>query len=539
MPVSLDGSLLETVSVVLLLFVLVGIGALISRFSDVDLLDSLRERFVYGVPWGTAIVIILLYFIYTVVQGAGSPGGPIVEGFRSWSLWYPQGTIFSSFTHASDGHLRGNAFGTLAFAPIAEYAWRHYPDDNARIQHPIARIGVFVLAVFLVGIAGALFVPGAVIGFSGVVFAFAGFALVMRPVLTVFAILGVQAVRLLYNAIQDPVVTAATRPRIVSPSWADTALQGHLFGVLIGVLLAVFLLRLRNERPEFMYVFFAALVFAVTRSLWAIYWFLGSEEFILYQALGAAGVLVFAGLIAVATLSPTTRSRLLPTVPLANVAVGILVVVVVILATSGLAYSLVTVSPGDDVENGIQVEDYRIAYVDSADDQYISALEIPGFGSPLSASASGIVVASDDRNAWGVAVSASRLEFNGGATVAVGDATWRELVRIDRNEWSFVDGNSTYRVSAEYEGEHLLHTASPAVSEMILNNATTQIEATAEGYELVVERNGQNERAVMPAHNETAKLGGISFERIDDDLFAEHEETRVRIAEFSQRDRPS
>lgn len=537
MGLGVDDTLLEAVSLGALVVAVVVSVAAIVRFSDSDLVAPLRERFVFGVPWGTATVIVALYLIYYLIQGGGSDGGPIVQGFRSWSLWYPQGTLFSSFTHASESHLTGNAFGALAFAPIVEYAWGHYADESARIRTPRARIGAFVLGVFLVGIAGSVFVPGAIIGFSGVVFALAGFALVVRPLLAVLAILGVRAVRLLYNALLDPVVTSQAQPRFVSPSWADVALQGHLFGVLVGVLLGVALLRMRGRRPDVRYVFFAALVFAVVRSLHAIYWYLGADEFVLFQALGAAGVLLFATLVALATLPSDRRLRVGP--PLATVAIALLAVAVLLLAVSGLAYSLVTVSPGEDVEDGVEVRDYTVAYVDDAEDQYISSVEIPGLGTPLSAQVSGVVVASDRRNAWGVAVSANRLAFDGEATVPVGDATWRETVHVDRTEWSFLDGNSTYRVEATHDGQdHLLYTASPALGESRIAGMNVSVAATAEGYDLVVERNESTlHRGPMPADNETVTVEDIRFDRDGDSLFARYDDTDVRLAEFERSQR--
>jgi membrane associated rhomboid family serine protease len=537
MTLGVDDPLLASASLVALVAALALSIAVLVRVSDSGWLDPLRERFVLGVPWGTATVLAGLAVVYYLVQG-GAGGGPVVQGFRSWSLWYPQGVLFSSFAHASESHLTGNAFGTIAFAPIVEYAWRHYPGDSARIQHPAARVGTFVAGVVVVGIAGAVFVPGAIIGFSGVVFALAGFALVVRPIATVLSLVGVRVVRLLYRALTDPVVTAQARPRFVSPSWADTALQGHLFGVLLGILLAVGLLRLRDRRPDLRYVFFAALVFAVARSLYAIYWFLGADEFVLFQAAGAAGVLLFATLVALATLPSDWRFRVGP--PPATVAVGLLGLAVVLLAVSGLAYSLVSVSPGGAVEGGVDVNDYTVAYVDGAQDQYVSALDIPGLGAPLSATQSGVVVASDRRNAWGLDVSAGRLAFEGDAAVTVGGLTWRETVYVDRTQWSFLDGNTTFRVAAFHDDRwQLLHTASPAVTDSRINGTNVSIAATAEGYDLVVARNNSTVfRGPIPADNQTVLVAGIVFERVGDDLFARYGETDLRLAEFKRSQRP-
>ena len=532
MTLAVDDALLASASLVALVVALALATAVVVRSSDSELFDPLRERFVLGVPWGTATVLVGLAVVYYLVQGGASDGGPVVQGFRSWSLWYPQGTLLSSFAHASQSHLTGNAFGALAFAPIVEFVWRHYPGESARIRHPVARIGAFVLGVVAVGIAGALFVPGAIIGFSGVVFALAGFALVARPLAAVLAILGVRVVRLLYRAFTDPVVTAEARPRFVSPSWADTALQGHLFGVLVGILLAVALLRLRDRRPDLRHVFFAALVFAVVRSLYAIYWFLGADEFVLFQAAGAAGVLVFATLVALATRPRDWRFGVGP--PPATVAVGLLGLTVAALAVSGLAFSLALVSPGDEVQEGVEVRDYTVAYVDGAQDQYVSAIEMPGLGSPLSATQSGVVVASDRRNAWGLDVSAGELAFDGGATVTVGDAVWRETVYVDRTEWSVLDGNSTFRVEAYHDDRwHLLHTDSPAVSNSRIDGVNLSIAATTEGYDLRLERNGSTVfSGPVPEENESVLVEDLAFAREGDSLFARYGNTDIRLAEF-------
>ena len=538
MTLTADDPLLASASILALVAALAVSVAALVRVSDSAWLDPLRERFVLGVPWGSVTVLAGLAAVYYLVQG-GADGGPVVQGFRSWSVLYPQGILFSSFAHASESHLTGNAFGTLAFGPIVEYAWRHHPEGSARIQSPYARIGAFVLGIVTVGIAGALFVPGAIIGFSGVVFALAGFGLVVRPLATVLALVGVRVVRLLYRALTDPVVTAEARPRFVSPSWADIALQGHLFGVLVGILLAVVLLRLRGRHPSVGHVFFAALVFAVARSLYAVYWYLGADEFVLFQGAGAAGVLLFATLVALATLPTDWRFRVGP--PPATVAAGLLVFAVGLLAVSGLAYSLVSVSPGESVEDGIEVRDYRVAYIDGAQNQYVDALAIPGVGSPLSATTSGVVVASDRRNLWGVAVSAGRLAFDGDATVAVGDATWRETVYVDRTQWSFLDGNTTFRVAGYHDDRwHSLHTDSPAVSNSRVAGANVSIAATPEGYELVVRQDSTTVyRGPVPEDNETVLVGNRRFERDGDSLFVRYDDTELRLAAFERSQRPN
>jgi len=514
----------------------------LARLSESPLTTPLRERFVLGVPWGTAIVVVGVSLVYYVLQGGGKPGGPVVAGFTSWSLWYPQGLVLSAFSHSSDAHLLGNMLGTVAFASVTEYAWGHYPTaSTTRWETPARRIGLFVVSTVLVGLASGLFVPGAVIGFSVVVFAFAGFALVMRPRLTVAAIVALPVVGLLREAVLNPLVTARSRPVFVTPSWADIALQGHLFGMVVGVVLAVALLRARETRLDIRHVWFATLVFAVTRSMYAVYWYEGADQFVLFRAAGTAGVFLLATLVALAACEPDWPLSRVTSVDTGTVAVGLLVVTLAALAVSGLAYNLVSVSPEENVEEGIAVEDYRVAYVEDASDQYIAAVELPGVGSPLSANVSGVVVASDRRNAWHLSVPASRLAFEGNTTVAVGDSTFHETVDINRTEWQFTGGNSTHRVVGRHDGDQtVLFTSEPATGRLRINGSAIRIEPAKEFYNVTVERNNSTVGSVrIPSGGETVEIANITFERTGSELLGRHEDTEIAVATYRVRQRGS
>lgn len=529
-------------SLLLLLATLLFVTVVITRVDDGDgLLEPLRERWVFGIPWGTILVIVGVFLFYHVIQGGGEDG-PVVVGFRSWSLWYPQGLFFSPFAHASDSHLASNLLGTLAFAPIVEYVWGHRARaDNlidSRFTSPHVRIGVFVGATIGVGLLNSLFVPGAVIGFSTVVFAFAGFALLTKPLVTVFAMLGIQVVRLLREALLNPLVVAEARTRFISPSWADTALQGHLFGLLIGVLLAVTLIQFREDTPRLLYVFFAALVFAVTRSMYAIYWYLGTDVFVMFQALGAAAVFLLATLIALAVLTPAQFTIPRTTISVRSVALGCLIIAVLGVGVFGIAYNLVALS-GGEYDNAIEVRDYQVTYVDGAEDQYIAGLTIPGIDPP-SVSASGVIVVSEDRNAWHVARSSNNLAFHGEATVPVGDAFWRETVTINRTAWSMVDGNETYTVYGQRDGAQwqVLYTAPPAVSDKRLRHSNVSIHPSGTWYKIKVERNDTLVGSEhIPASNDSVQIGEITFERDGPDLVASFNGTEVRVAEFILQER--
>jgi len=544
----IDETLLRIVSLGSLAVALLLSGFVLVRFGDDEdgLVAGLRERFVYGVPWGTVIVVLAVYAIYYLVQGGGRDGGPIVVGFRSWSLLYPQSILFSSFTHASESHLMGNLFGTVAFAPIAEYAWGHYArqDDTSGpagdrlgewAETPSARIALFVLAVFLAGIVGALIVPGAVIGFSGVVFALAGFALVTAPIATVLAIVGVQVLKLLYRSVTDPWIVAASQERFIRPSWADVAIQGHLYGLVVGVLLAALFLRYRGQSPNIRHVFFAALVFTVSRSLQSIYWFLGNERYVLFQALGTAGVLVLSTLVALAVLDSdrTLLSRI--DLELGEVGVGLLLCLVLALALIGIPFNLVSVSGGEELDDGIEIRDYTVTYAENVPDRYISKLSLPAYQG-AAVNVSGVIVASERRNIWEQRVPAGELASRGSATVVVGDATWRETVRVGRTTWSVAGGNRTYKIFGEHDGDReLLFVAEPAIASPVINGTRVAIQPTPEAYDVVVfENQSVLGNAQIPPDGGNVTVAEITFERDGKVLVATYERTELPVARFER-----
>ena len=539
----IDETLLRIVSLGALAGALLLCGFVLARLGEDEnrLVAGLRERFVFGIPWGTAIVILLVYAIYYLVQGGGKPGGPIVVGFRSWSLWYPESILLSSFTHASESHLMGNLFGALAFAPIAEYAWRHCPEnrEDERMgdwwDNHYLRIAVFVLAVFVVGVLGSLIVPGPVIGFSGVVFAFAGFALVTFPIATVLAILGVQVVRLVYRSVTDPWVVAVSQEQFVRPWWVDVAIQGHLYGLLVGVLLAGLLLQYRGRSPNIRHVFFAAVVFTVSRSLQYIYWPLGNERYVLFQAIGTAAVLVLALLIAVAVFGEERMFISRIDLRVHTAGAGVLLSLVLALAVLGIPYNLVSVDGGQELDDGIEVRDYTVTYAENVPDRYASSLNLPVYQGP-SVNVSGVIVASDERNIWERRIPAGELASQGSATVVLGDATWRETVRIQRTTWRVTGGNSTYKVFGQRgDKPRQLFASEPAIARPVIDGSRIAIQPSEDFYNVaVIENESVLGFEQIPPGGENVTVADITFERDDKKLIAVHERTAIQIGRFER-----
>ncbi|MFW6318150.1 MAG: rhomboid family intramembrane serine protease, partial [Halorubrum sp.] len=254
-----------------------------------------RSRLLLGVPWGTLVVIAGVIAVYLFVQsGIDDPNRPVVIPFRSWSYFYPEGLIWSSFAHSGRGHITGNLLSALVAGGLAEYAYGHFPSgrevDDAEgltvrlrrlprrlrespnrlrtlpaqvravpsqivaVQAPAANPYVRALlivpgAAVAFGLLSALFALGPVIGFSVVVFGYWGFALVSRPVAAVVAVAGTTLVGVVYDAARVPVAFAEASPSYGVPGWANVAIQGHALGLIGGALVAVVLLRRRARGP--------------------------------------------------------------------------------------------------------------------------------------------------------------------------------------------------------------------------------------------------------------------------------------------------
>ena len=399
--------------------ILLSIGTLllVSR-STARLTDPLTDRFIGGVPWGTLVVVSLLLAVYYGVQGGlDDPNDPVVLPFRAWSYFDPVGMLMAGFSHANFSHLTGNVIGTLAFGSVAEYWWGHYVDRRTETSWErlwtdprVRAVLIFPVATILVGIGGTLVSIGPIIGFSTVVFAFAGFGLVRYPIQTVIASVGQGVLGRLFDALRMPQQVAAAEASYSTPWFANIAIQGHLVGLLLGVLLGLAVLRLRNESPPpALHVWTGLLLFAVSRALWAVYWFRGNETYVLYRALGLA--LVFA-LVAILTVSIVAPNR--PLVPNWAVPdpktvtesvgsttgreVGLLLVLSVTAAVVGPAVP-VNLTIADDAAlpgEPIEIEGYEITYAENVPNGQLSVIPAAIGGETTQLNTSGVIVRNTD-----------------------------------------------------------------------------------------------------------------------------------------------
>jgi len=515
---------------------------------------QLRRRFVVGVPWGTLLTVVGVVSVYLFVQGGlDNPRNPLVIPFRSWSYFYPLGVVLSPFSHNGIGHVTSNVLGTLAFAPVVEYAWGHFPRErgtqsfSSLATNPIARILAFPAAVFVVGLLTGIFAAGPVVGFSGVVFAFAGFALVTYPIVTVLALVAGRILNVVWRSLQNPVITAEAGPRFVVPGWANIAIQGHLVGVLIGIVLGGLLVRHRNTERSAGLLFLGALAFAVGQSLWALYVPLSNSRFVLYRAAGTAFVFGLALLVAGAFSDSDgvlfePSERLLDTLGVdpeslrlgrKEAAVGVVLVLTLATGLAAVPISLVTISQ-DAPGGGVSVRDYEVTYAENVA-QPFSNITLFGvsLGDSTRINVSGVIVVNDQREVFVPAVNKNRLAFSGRETVVVGGLGWRKEVVANRTGWNAVGNETVYRVFlTPPDGDRrLVFRSDPATVEPRIDGKRIRVVPTANGFGLTVRRRNNTVGSTpVPTGGVNVTTAGITFNRTEDRLFALQNGTRVRIA---------
>jgi membrane associated rhomboid family serine protease len=512
--------------------------------------ELLRRRFVMGVPWGTLVVVAFVLAMYLFVQGGLDRWfNPMTIPFRSWSFFYPLGIVTAPFSHRGPGHLLGNLFGTIVLAPIAEYAWGHFPQADGtetfrswRHNPWIRALVIFPAAVLGVGLATGLFSLGPIIGFSGVVFAFAGFAIVRYPLTTIVAVVaGPRTLSLIYGALNNPKMEVTPQPRPPSaPWWAEIAIQGHAIGLLIGVLLGIGLLWRRGHRPDAWRVWLAVLFFAAEEALWAVYWFRGNETFVLYRGPGVALIAILA---IVVTLAVTTSDReIIGTVSSRQVWMSVLLLSASALAGPAIATNLLTIGDASPPDASVQAGDYTVYYAENVENRMVSVVDIDALGETTAVKTSGVIVVSERRHIWTQQVSKGRLAFSGRAGVTVGGVGWRERVVAIRRGWSAVGGGTAYMVWLfPPDGDRrLAFVSNPVTAEPVIGGRNVSVVPSGGAFSIVVTRNNSTlgiERIgalneTDSVHNASAatSVGGLDLLRVENRIYAIRNGTVVRVA---------
>lgn len=507
----------------------------------------LRSRFVLGLPWGTLASLAFVVSVYLFVQGAwGNLHDPVSLPFQATSYAYPLGILTAAFAHMGWGHLFGNLWASLVYGSIAEYAWSHYPTERGSESfsswrtNPFVRIGVFFGGVLLTGLLTAAFAWGPIIGFSGVTYAMAGFALVFYPITTIVAVVGWGHLWHVYSAFVSPYSIAEPEIQYDTVGWAGTAIQGHAFGFLLGAFVAALLLRQRRQRGNPGRIWLATVVFGIANELWRVYWYLGGSQYVQFKAVGTAIVFVLAGLIVAivagsdrsvfAWLSPDDRSL---GTPRWTVAASVLLAILVTMSMVGAMINLAAPAGGGLPDDAIEIRDYEIAYAENVTNKQLAVVDLPFLDQVTQVRASGVIVTSEKRHLWRLAISKRALEARGSGRVLVGGIGWRSSVWATRSGWSVVGGDITYRVFLDpADGtKRLAYTSTPAVADLTLANRTIAIRPAADAFEVAIRRDSETVGVTaIPKKSTNTTVAGITLAHLGRDLYASIDGTRVRVA---------
>ncbi len=500
---------------------------------------QLRARLLLGIPWGTLVSIGLVLFVYYIVQdGLANVYDPVVLPFQSWSYLYPTGWLTAGFAHSGFNHLLNNVTAALVLGSIAEYAFSHYPTERgavsfgSRSMNPYVRAFIIVpVAILAIGLFTALFALGPVIGFSGVVFAMAGFALVRYPLTTVLGLFGIQLLRRVIEAIREPITSAGiSAPAPSPPWWAEVAIQGHAIGFLVGVLLAVYVFRRRDTIPDAWRIFAGVLGFAIAQSLWAVYWYEGHDQYLLLRAIGIVLVVALAVLIAVAVAG---RMRdIAGLIAERRLALGIMVIALAAMIGPAVAVNLVATDPGAAADRpALEVGDYRVIYAEGIDNEMVAVggIDVGGLGN---VSTSGVIVYSEPRTIWSRELTPQRLADQGFGWVTLGGVGWRTNVFVDREAWRVLGNGSVYQVWLQTTDQSVHAFASEARrADVRIANRTLSIGIEDERFQVSVAHQGATVgTATIPASNESVTIADLTLTNVEGELFARYDGTIVRVA---------
>ena len=543
-----SGPLLDRILLVIALCVALAGLAVIGR--PVDWYHRLTDRLLYGVPWGTLLLAAVLLAVYGGLQDGFGATKPIVLPFRAWSYLDPSGMLIAGLAHENTNHLVGNLLGTLLFGSVAESVWSHHPDRqtttrlHAAWTHPAIRaIVIFPAMGVLLSVLGAVVALGPIIGFSIVVFAFAGFTLVNAPVATILASVSQGVLRRLLAAMQTPQQVAAAGTTYSSPWFASIAIQGHAVGLLFGVFIGLAYQRLgRRSRPTAGVLWTAVLLFAVERSLWAVYWYRGNNSYILYQAVGLGLVFVLATMVTYAVVAddtpiapqyaaanPTTVIADLTTISSRQVGLLLLVTASALLIAPAVVTNATTAADSELPGEPIEVRGYELTYGENVTNGQLNVIDIEGGGESTRLNTSGVIVRNTDRHIWSTAVSKSGLANQGDAVIRLGGLTWQETVTASRTGWRAVGGDTTYRVTLRRDNRtRPLYDAPRVTAEPVIAGQRVSLDATDEGFRVGV----GNELNDLPAQNESVRVARLTLRRQDGRLVAinNRTQTMVRVA---------
>jgi membrane associated rhomboid family serine protease len=495
--------------------------------------DALRNRLLGGIPWGTLLLSCLLVFVYLSVQnGAGRWSDPLVIPFTSWSYSHPLGVALGPVSHTNPEHLLDNLAGVLVFGSLAEYVFAHKRVSNTnrsrfRGSPRLRAVVLFPAGALGVGLLGSAFSWGPTIGFSNVVFAFAGFAVVRYPILTVVAVSVRDGLAVLGRAIDQPAVVA-TGTRATEPWFVDIAVQGHLFGLLVGILLGAVTLYSRDEDPPSACRLGAGMaLFSLVQSLWVVWWPRGSS-YVLGRGLGVVLVACIATLGTAGVILTVSGSKN----RVSNPYVGVVILLVPLAIMAGIAIPInatTDVTAPTETET-VEINGYEVTYIEEGTNQRLAPFAAVTGNRPTTG---GVVVVNPERGIWTQTVDRARLAADGTASVYLGGIGWERTVFVLQRSWRMTGDEVASQVWV-HPNDGLLHrvfASEPATGTAVVDGYNVSIVPDGVRFEIAVSRDNETVgTATVPHRGQTESIGNLTVSRESDTLIASVNRTSVPVA---------
>ncbi|XGI82983.1 rhomboid family intramembrane serine protease [Halorutilales archaeon Cl-col2-1] len=528
----MDEDIVSNLAVIVALSAALVAVYLLERDSLSDIYERSRRRLVLGLPLGTAAVVAVNLGFYAFAQrGLWHSSNPLVIPYYSWSYSYPVGILASPISHANVGHITSNLVATAVFAPVAEYVVGHRNTDSDPRHRSVVRVVGFAVSLYVIGVFTSAFSAGPTVGFSGAVFALIGFITVFYPLGAVVLVAVTSVLDSVVSILQYPVITQTPTEEFVTPWWAQIAVDSHILGFFVGILVGALLLdsrladRVRTDTRATK-VGAAVVVVGVFEGIYAL-WIANGSSYVLYQSLGLSFTLL-AGLgtaLAVRSRPPTVSNVVSERISFGSYGyVGLLLPVLVIcfIAVPVNVSSVVGVdgaaSVSDDAGDKanatygqVEYEGYEISYVDSARLRRVAPVSVPGIN--VSWDASGVVVRDPDRGIWLRQASPSELKSESTLSFYAGDLRSETRVIVERVGVSTPSGESAYSVVVSREkkdSDTVLFESPPAPTGVRVNGTNISVGVSRRNYTAVLESSSIS-RTVSVSPNSTPRALGVEL----------------------------
>ena len=258
-------------------------------------------------------------------------------------------------------------------------------------------------------------------------------------------------------------------------------------------------------------------------------------------ALSIGVLTVLVAVLAVPGLLPVLPDRVVSTpVSRRSAAAICLLVLTLLVALVSVPIGLTAVD-GDAMPetDAVTAGDYALTYEENATSGADWIVDIGEEETFEAEGVSGVIVVSDERELWTVAVSEEILAFEGEERVTVGGVGWRETVHVERTGWEVLGNGTVYAVDLEPEGEEeaiRAFTSDPARANAELGDRSVEVVPTDDGFDLVVTADGETVgSSPIPEVGESATVDDLTFTTVDEEgttrVVAETDDVRVPIAE--------